>query len=85
MISDIILVSPISYWYDLSPEMACSDGRGVNVWVKLWTVIGRGSLEGMFEVPHGPCGVPITLVHSHSDFPKRSYQYDLTAGARHLS
>ena len=53
------------------------------MWVELWTVIGRISLDGIFELPHDPCGVPITLVHSHSDFPKRSYRYDLTAVARH--
>ena len=51
------------------------------MWVELWNVIGRVSLEGMFELPHDPCGVPITLVHSHSDFPKRSYRYDLTSVA----
>ena len=54
------------------------------MWVELWTVIGRVSLEGMFELPHDPCEVPITLVYSHSDFPKRSYRYDLTAVARHM-
>ena len=58
-------------------------GSGCERGFELWTVIGRVSLKGMFEVPHGPCGVLITLVHSHSDFPKRSYRYDLTAVARH--
>ena len=53
------------------------------MWVELSTGMGRVSLEGMFVMPYGPCGVPITLIHSHSDFPTRSYRYDLASVARH--
>ena len=33
-------------------------------------------------MPHGPYGVLIIIVNSHSDFLKRSYWHDLTAVAR---
>ena len=54
------------------------------MWVELSTGLGRVSLDGMFGMPYGPCGAPITLIHSHSDFPMRSYRYDLASVARHV-
>ena len=67
------------WFFPLHPLSGCECA----MWVELSTGMGRVSLEGMFVMPYGPCGVPITLIHSHSDFPTRSYRYDLASVARH--